>query len=129
MLDCSSCTDNQALKSTGLEDMSHQAEPGCDCASDAMSHGNMQLQIAQVVKNGIGAMTFGVQLPHGRLSFPTAPTWMLYTGNDTRCLHNIPILIERQCFCRVFPAEARVFPTYTSWLLSMMLAQVTAASR
>ena len=75
--------------------------------------------------NGIGALTFGAKIPsNGKLSFPTGPTWMLYAGDDSRCNQNVPVLIRKDVFCETYLAEARVFRTYYSWILSMLLGQV-----
>ena len=82
------------------------------------------MQAAVLSSNGVGALSFGVKLPDGRLAFPTAPTWMAYGGVETKCWENIPVLIRRDTFCDVFVAEARVFLQYSSWLLSMLLGQV-----
>ena len=82
------------------------------------------VQVGAHLEDGIGALTFGVQLPDCTLSFPTAPGWILYTGNATNCLEDMPVVIRRDTFCRAFVAEARMFPRYTSWLLSLLLGQV-----
>ena len=54
-------------------------------------------------------MTFGAEIPSGRFSFPTSPTWMTYAGDDSKCMDNIPVLIRPETFCKAFLAEARVF--------------------
>ena len=59
--------------------------------------------------NKLGAVVFGAVLPNGKHSFPTSPTWMLYAGNDTHCIENVPLLISLENFCTAFLAEARVF--------------------
>lgn len=83
------------------------------------------LQMAMVSKNGIGALSFGVEIGGGKVSYPTSPTWMLYTGEEARCNDDIPILIRREVFCRSYYAEARVFRMYHSWTLTMLLGQVS----
>ena len=40
------------------------------------------------------------------------------------CTENVPILIRRATFCGAFNADARNFHTYSSFTLSLMLAQV-----
>ena len=61
------------------------------------------------MKSSVGALTFGAQLPTGKVSYPTSPSWMIYAGDDSKCLDNIPILILPEVFCSSFLAEARVF--------------------
>lgn len=43
----------------------------------------------------IAALTFGVKMPNGEASFPSGPTWLLYGMEDTKCLHNLPVLMYR----------------------------------
>ncbi|KAK9805857.1 hypothetical protein WJX73_008965 [Symbiochloris irregularis] len=74
-------------------------------------------------RNNVGALTFGAQLPSGKHSFPTSPTWMMYGGDDVHCVENAPVLIDRLGFCKAFLAEARVFRHYTTWVLAMLLHQ------
>eukprot|EP00884_Botryococcus_braunii_P014758 jgi/Botrbrau1/23283/Bobra.0102s0026.1 len=76
-----------------------------------------------MLRNGVGALTFGVELPVGKHSYPSAPTWMLYTGDDTNCIENIPLLMRKDLFCNVYLAEARTFRTYYSWVMVKMLRQ------
>ena len=73
--------------------------------------------------NGAGALSFGVELAGGQRAFPTAPTWALYSGDDTKCMESVPLLLRRGIFCDTFFAHARVFRTYQSWVLVMMLRQ------
>jgi hypothetical protein len=54
-------------------------------------------------------MTFGAQLPNGKHSYPTSPSWVMYGGDDTQCVENVPLLIRREIFCQAFLAESRVF--------------------
>ena len=75
--------------------------------------------------NGVGALSFGVELPGGQLAFPTGPTWELYSGDDAKCMESVPLLMRRGTFCDTFFAHARVFRTYQSWVLIMMLRQVS----
>lgn len=88
----------------------------------------MHAQASEAAQTGIGAWTFGVKLPNDKLAYANAPTWMLYGGDDAHCLTDIPILIRRDTFCKTFLAEARVFPRYSSWLVTMMLGQVRRVS-
>ena len=83
------------------------------------------LQASELAGSGITAWTFGVALPNGKLAYAAAPTWMLYGGEGMHCFEDIPVLVRRDTFCDVFVAEARIFHTYSSWLLSMLLVQVT----
>ena len=78
--------------------------------------------------NGVGALSFGVELAGGQLAFPTGPTWHLYSGDDANCLESVPLLLWRGTFCDSFFAHARVFRTYQSWVLIMMLRQVRHSS-
>ena len=78
--------------------------------------------------NGVGALSFGVELAGGQLSFPSGPTWHLYSGDDAKCLESVPLLLWRGTFCDSFFAHARVFRTYQSWVLIMMLRQVSHSS-
>ena len=57
----------------------------------------------------ITALTFGSQLPAGKHSYPTSPSWMVYSGDEQECTQCTPILIHQDDFCRSFLAEARVF--------------------
>ena len=57
----------------------------------------------------LAALTFGTLLPTGKHSYPTSPSWMVYSGDEQRCLENTPVLIRQEDFCRAFLAEARVF--------------------
>ena len=82
-------------------------------------------QAGQLLQNGIGALTFGVELQNNLTAYPRAPTWMLYAGRDDFCLENVPVVISRDNFCRAFVADARIFPVYSSWLLSLLLTRVT----
>lgn len=82
------------------------------------------MQANTLADNGIGALSFGIKLPDGRLAYPTAPTWIAYGGDDSHCYDNIPVLIRRSTFCDVFVAEARLFLRYSSWLLALLLSQV-----
>ena len=79
-----------------------------------------------VRKNSIGALSFGVELGGGKASYPTSPTWMLYTGNDSMCSDDIPILVRREVFCGSYFAEARIFRSYHSWILAMLLSQASS---
>ena len=80
--------------------------------------------MGMVNKNGIGALSFGVSVGRNKVAYPTSPTWMLYTGNEDKCHDDIPVLIRREVFCSSYFAEARIFRTYHSWTLAMMLSQV-----
>ncbi|CAL8462880.1 g2414 [Coccomyxa elongata] len=77
--------------------------------------------VGTALDNGVGALTFGVDVGGGRMSWPSGPTWLLYGGDDSHCAESVPILLRRGTFCDVFLAEARVFRTYHSWVLSLML--------
>ena len=79
--------------------------------------------------NGIGALSFGVELRNKRVSYPTSPTWMLYTGEEQYCVDDVPVLIRRDVFCQAYFAEARIFRTYHSWLLSLLLKQAEPLCR
>ena len=144
------------------------------CACMPHSECVVVAQIGAARGSGIGALTFGVQLPGGQVipsypflrilqtcrrlplcstssssaasrayaadsrdskagggacsgaqvSFPTGPTWLLYDGDDAHCAESIPLLLARRTFCDAFVAHARVFRTYQSWVLTMMLRQV-----
>ena len=51
---------------------------------------SVQMWLAHMMKVGkamdhwVGALSFGVELADGQHSFPTSPTWHLYTGDDSR---------------------------------------------
>ena len=54
------------------------------------------LQIGALLRNGIGALTFGTKLPDGKLAYATGPTWMLYSGDELEaCEDSVPVLIRR----------------------------------
>lgn len=74
--------------------------------------------------NGVGALTFGSEVLRGKVAYPMAPTWALYSGDESRCNDDIPVLLRRSVFCKAFLAEARIFRVYHSWVLSMLLSQV-----
>ena len=57
----------------------------------------------------ITALTFGSQLPAGKHTYPTSPSWMVYSGDEQSCTQNTPLLIHQDDFCHAFLAEARVF--------------------
>lgn len=84
----------------------------------------LDAQVGAALDNGVGALTFGVELPGGKLSWPTGPTWLLYGADDSHCLESHPLLLQKGTFCDAFTAHARVFRTYQSWVLAMMLRQV-----
>ena len=44
-----------------------------------------------------------------------------------RCMESVPLLLRKSTFCDSFFAHARVFRTYQSWVLIMMLHQVHPA--
>ena len=44
-----------------------------------------------------------------------------------RCMESVPLLLRKSTFCSSFFAHARVFRTYQSWVLIMMLRQVHPA--
>ncbi len=69
------------------------------------------------------AFIFGAQLPDGRLSYATSPTYMVYHGFEALCVEDAPILIRRQTFCDSYLPEARDFHTYHSWVLALHLRQ------
>jgi hypothetical protein len=77
--------------------------------------------------NGVGALTFGVEVPGGKRSWPSGPTWLLYGADDSHCLESVPLLLRKGTFCDNFMAQARVFRTYHSWVLAIMLRQVGCA--
>jgi hypothetical protein len=81
-------------------------------------------QMGILKQNGIGALTFGVEVMKNKTSYPSSPTWMLYTGEEDRCNDDVPILVRKEVFCGSYFAEARVFRTYHSWVLSLLLGQV-----
>lgn len=60
-------------------------------------------------KTQVGALVLGSVLPNGKHSFPTSPTWMLYSDDSHSCVENVPVLTTQQTFCAAFLAEARVF--------------------
>lgn len=82
------------------------------------------LQVGMALDNGVGALTFGVDVGGGRVSWPSGPTWLLYGGDDSHCAESVPVLLRRGTFCDAFLAQARVFRTYHSWVLSLMLRRV-----
>lgn len=45
---------------------------------------DMAMQVGKALDHGVGALSFGVELAGGQQSFPTGPTWHLYTGDDSR---------------------------------------------
>lgn len=79
------------------------------------------IKIAELRGSPIGALTFGVELPIGKVAYPTAPTWIAYAGDHQRCLDNIPIAISTATFCDAFLGQARVFRTYNAWVLALLL--------
>ncbi|KAK9907269.1 hypothetical protein WJX75_000339 [Coccomyxa subellipsoidea] len=79
------------------------------------------LLVGAAMDNGVGALTFGVELSGGRVTWPSGPTWLLYGGDDSHCMESVPVLLRKGTFCSSFVAQARVFRTYHSWVLSMML--------
>eukprot|EP00884_Botryococcus_braunii_P006739 jgi/Botrbrau1/16066/Bobra.7_2s0037.1 len=78
-----------------------------------------------VRQTDIGAFTFGVELPTGQVSFPTAPTWALYSGRrqDAYCFEDVPMVLQTRAFCMAFTAQARVIRRYRSWALAALLNQ------
>lgn len=80
--------------------------------------------MGMLTENRIGGLTFGAEVLSGRVAFPTGPTWILHSGDDSLCNDDVPILIRSHVFCETFKAEARVFRTYHSWILSLLLHQV-----
>ena len=74
--------------------------------------------------HGIGALAFGVELPSSKQSFPTGPTWILYAAHEGHCLEDVPLLLRRDVFCSAYTAQARVFRTYSSWVLALLLRKV-----
>jgi hypothetical protein len=60
-----------------------------------------------------------------QLSYPSAPTWLLYSGrqSDSYCYEDIPLLIKTRTFCTAFTAQARVIRRYRSWALATLLDQ------
>lgn len=87
----------------------------------------MHAQVGAAMDNGVGALTFGVELAGGRVTWPSGPTWLLYGGDDSHCMESMPVLLRKGTFCSSFVAQARVFRTYHSWVLSMMLRRVCPA--
>ena len=49
-------------------------------------------------------------------------------GDDLHCNTNVPVVVRKSTFCDTYMAEARVFRTYASWILSMMLNQERPSS-
>ena len=82
--------------------------------------GDSRLQKA----NKLGALAFGAVLPDGKHSFPTSPTWMMYAGDDTHCIENVPVLIWPKDYCQAFLAEARVFRQVYPVSLSMTCPKI-----
>ena len=64
-----------------------------------------------------------------QVSYPTGPTWLLYGGDDSHCAESVPLVLTRGTFCEAYLAHARVFRTYQSWVLALMLRQVGGRSR
>ena len=85
--------------------------------------------MGMLTDNKIGALVFGAEVAGGKVAFPSSPTWMLYSGDEARCNDDVPVLIRKQVFCDSYLAEARVFRTYHSWVLSMLLGQVRGRGR
>jgi len=80
--------------------------------------------VGTALDTGVGARPFGGDVGGGRVSWPSGPTWLLYSGDDSHCMESVPLLLRLGTFCDAFVAQARVFRTYHSWVLSMMLRQV-----
>ena len=51
------------------------------------------LQIAEMRNSPVGALTFGIELPNGKVAYPAAPTWIAYAGDHQHCMDDIPIAI------------------------------------
>jgi len=51
------------------------------------------MQIAEMRNSPIGALTFGIELPNGKVAYPSAPTWIAYAGDHQHCMDDIPIAI------------------------------------
>ncbi|KAK9821580.1 hypothetical protein WJX81_008053 [Elliptochloris bilobata] len=81
------------------------------------------LLVSTARDNGVGALVFGAQMPSGKHAFPTGPTWILYSGNEQQCTELVPMLLQRGTFCEAYVAQARVFRTYSSWVLAMLLSK------
>ena len=82
----------------------------------------MQLvKVAELRDSPIGALTFGIELPIGKVAYPSAPTWIAYAGDHQRCLDHIPIAISTKAFCNAFLGQARVFRYFNAWVLAMLL--------
>lgn len=79
------------------------------------------LKIAELRNSPIAALTFGVELPTGKVAYPSAPTWIAYAGDHQRCLDHIPIAISTKAFCNAFLGQARVFRYFNAWVLAMLL--------
>ena len=61
------------------------------------------LQIAEMRNSPVGALTFGIELPNGKVAYPAAPTWIAYAGDHQHCMDDIPIAITTHR-CRLLPA-------------------------
>ena len=79
------------------------------------------LKIAELRHSPVGALTFGVELPIGKVAYPSAPTWIAYAGDHQRCLDQIPVAVSTATFCGAFLGQARVFRYYNAWVLAMLL--------
>ena len=79
------------------------------------------LKIAELRHSPVGALTFGAELPIGKVAYPSAPTWIAYAGDHQRCLDQIPVAVSTATFCGAFLGQARVFRYYNAWVLAMLL--------
>lgn len=50
-------------------------------------------------------------------------------AHSLRAALQVPMLLRRGTFCDAYVAQARVFRTYSSWVLAMLLSKVRARPR
>lgn len=71
----------------------------------------------------IGALAFGVKMDGRSISFPTAPTWLLYSQDPSHCETQFPLLVRRRVLCEAFAVDPHVFPVFEPWILADVLNQ------
>ena len=71
----------------------------------------------------VAALTFGVRMDNTSVSFPSAPTWLLYSRHPGYCEPLFPILVRRRVLCQAFAVDTHVFPIFEPWILSDVLSQ------
>ena len=71
----------------------------------------------------VGAIAFGVQLDDSSSTYPSAPTWILYSRDGWHCEELFPVVVRRQVLCQSFAVDPRIFPVYRPWILADVIGQ------